>query len=253
MIAYPHLWPVDFHVHTSFSKDCPLAPLRVIELARKAGLRGIAVTDHDTEEGGLAARELNPYDDFLVIPGAEIKTDKGDLIGLYLKHAIRSRRFESVLEEIAGQGGISYVPHPLRTFKSGFEQVHRDYPGVDAWEVLNGRYGKRDIETSTRLFQSMGIHNSLSGSDAHVPWDHGTVYTLLQEKPDSPAVLRRLLAAGTVGVRNERNEMGLAAGILLATLTRYGKERRYGKAARQLLAVPARILRYAVRGSRRAL
>lgn len=253
MIAYPHLWPVDFHVHTSFSKDCPLSPRRVIELARKAGLRGIAVTDHDTEEGGLATREINPYPDFLVIAGAEIKTDKGDLIGLYLKHPVRARRFEAVLEEIAAQGGVSYVPHPLRTFKGAFEQTWRDHPSVEAWEVLNGRYNRRDTEASTRLFHTLDIRNSLAGSDAHVPWDHGTVFTLLPGRPDSPGDLRRMIAAGAVAVHRDRHEVGLAAGILLATLTRYAKERRYGKAARQLFAVPARLLRYAARSARRSV
>jgi hypothetical protein len=252
MIAYPLIWPVDFHVHTYFSKDCPVPPLRVIQLAYRAGLRGIAVTDHDTEEGGLAAQELNPYNDFLVIPGAEIKTDRGDLIGLYIKHPIRSRRFETVLEEIADQGGVSYVPHPLRTFKAAFPEIHREFSNIDAWEVLNGRYDAADAADATRIFADLAIRNSLSGSDAHLPWDFGTVFTLLSARPDSPAALRQALALGTVGVRIPRNEFGLAAGILCGRVTRLIKERQYGKAAASVVEVPLRVLRHAgrrIRGS----
>src|SRR5437588_13111965 len=36
---------IDFHVHTSFSYDCLMAPNLVIEIARLRGLGGIAVTD----------------------------------------------------------------------------------------------------------------------------------------------------------------------------------------------------------------
>src|SRR5262249_29889549 len=96
IVYHPRLWSIDFHVHTSFSHDCATSPATVIELARRRGLDGIAVTDHETEEGGLATVEANRHQDFLVIPGAEIKTDLGDLIGLFLTHAIKSRKFDLV-------------------------------------------------------------------------------------------------------------------------------------------------------------
>jgi|GEM_PF-673631 len=248
MNAYSGRFAVDFHCHTNFSKDCAMPVLRVLRRARRLGLHGIAITDHDTEEGGLAARELNPYPDLLVIPGAEIKTDRGDLIGLYLSHPIKSRRFETVLEEIAAQGGFTYLPHPLRTFgQSKTLDAFRQYPQMDAWEIQNGRYRTADAIQSRQLFEQAGVRNVLAGSDSHVPWDQGTVFTLLQGAPTSAAALRQLVASGAEGVRNHRTEVGLAAGIFAASMTSAIKRRRYGSAVRQVVEIPVRAARFAGR------
>lgn len=245
MITYPQSFAVDFHCHTNFSKDCAMPVMRVLRRARRVGLQGIAITDHDTEEGGLAARELNPYPDLLVIPGVEIKTDRGDLIGLYISHAIKSRRFEKVIEEISAQGGFTYLPHPLRTFGRGNTlAAFRQFPMLDAWEVLNGRYRNADATQSRKLFEEAEVRNTLAGSDAHVPWDLGTVFTLLGAPPASAARLRELVAGGAVGVRKNRNEFGLAAGIFAATMTDALKQRHYRRALWQIAELPARGARY---------
>ena len=65
-------YAVDFHVHTSYSFDSVTPPKVVIEMARRRGLDGIAVTDHDTIDGAVATVEANRHSDFLVIPGIEV-------------------------------------------------------------------------------------------------------------------------------------------------------------------------------------
>ena len=245
MITCPQSFAIDFHCHTNFSKDCVMPVMRVLRRARRIGLAGIAITDHDTEEGGLAARELNPYPDLLVIPGVEIKTDRGDLIGLYISRPIRSRRFEEVIEQIAAQNGFTYLPHPLRTFgRDKTLEVFRQFPLMDAWEVLNGRYRDAEAAQAPKLFEQAGVRNILAGSDAHVPWDLGTVFTLLAGPPTSAAALRELVAAGAVGIRKNRNAVGLAAGIFAGSLTAALKTRHYRKALRQVAELPARGARY---------
>ena len=41
---------IDLHVHSNAS-DGTLSPTQVVELARRQGLRAMALTDHDTLEG----------------------------------------------------------------------------------------------------------------------------------------------------------------------------------------------------------
>jgi len=72
----------DLHMHTVYSRDGAIKPADAIRIAKKRGLDGIAVTDHDTIRGGLEALKLRP-EDLDVIVGAEIKTDRGDVIGLF--------------------------------------------------------------------------------------------------------------------------------------------------------------------------
>lgn len=61
----------DLHVHTNNS-DGLFSPEKVIDLAVKQGLNGIAITDHDTITGIEAAIDYsNNYDNFRIISGIE--------------------------------------------------------------------------------------------------------------------------------------------------------------------------------------
>ncbi|QZY56813.1 PHP domain-containing protein [Crassaminicella profunda] len=65
---------VDMHVHTSAS-DGILSPTEIVDWAKKRGLKGVAITDHDTIDGiKEAIRASEQYDNFLVIPGIEFST-----------------------------------------------------------------------------------------------------------------------------------------------------------------------------------
>ena len=48
---------VDLHVHTSASFDSLAAPESQVKAAATRGLTHIAITDHDTIDGALAARD----------------------------------------------------------------------------------------------------------------------------------------------------------------------------------------------------
>ncbi|MBI3408663.1 MAG: PHP domain-containing protein [Planctomycetes bacterium] len=63
----------DLHLHTTYS-DGTYTPAQVAELARRSGLAAIAVTDHDTLDGILPAREA-ARNDLEVIDGVEITTE----------------------------------------------------------------------------------------------------------------------------------------------------------------------------------
>ena len=48
----------DFHVHSDHSKDSVSAVAAILERAREVGLDVVAITDHDSVDGGLEAREF---------------------------------------------------------------------------------------------------------------------------------------------------------------------------------------------------
>ncbi|HEX3031624.1 MAG TPA: PHP domain-containing protein [Bacillota bacterium] len=62
---------VDLHVHTTAS-DGTLTPAEVVALARKVGLKAIAITDHDTVTGVREGVEAGQTVGVEVIPGVEI-------------------------------------------------------------------------------------------------------------------------------------------------------------------------------------
>jgi predicted metal-dependent phosphoesterase TrpH len=67
---------VDLHVHTRTSSCGYTTHARVLELARAAGRKVVAVTDHDSAAGAVAVRDLaaRSGDDVLVLVGMELST-----------------------------------------------------------------------------------------------------------------------------------------------------------------------------------
>lgn len=69
----------DLHVHTTAS-DGTLTPCEVIDEAISAGLKGLAITDHDTVAGLTPAQQYVEQNDLplVFIPGIELNTEAGD-------------------------------------------------------------------------------------------------------------------------------------------------------------------------------
>jgi predicted metal-dependent phosphoesterase TrpH len=65
----------DFHTHSTYS-DGKLTPGQLADMARRHGVRFMALTDHDTT-AGLAdmAQALSRYPEISLVPGVELSTD----------------------------------------------------------------------------------------------------------------------------------------------------------------------------------
>lgn len=92
---------VDFHSHTVHS-DGTLTPADLVALAKKRGLKALALTDHDTTSGldeALAAGESGGVE---IIPGIEISVvyEPGTMhiLGYFIDH--RSTRLQELLKGI---------------------------------------------------------------------------------------------------------------------------------------------------------
>ena len=108
----------DLHMHSEHSWDCTTPIDELLDAALAAGLGALAVTDHNTIAGGLEARAraVERGLPLHVIVGSEIKTAAdGEVIGLFLHEEVpRGLTFAETLERIHAQGGVVYVPHPVR-------------------------------------------------------------------------------------------------------------------------------------------
>ena len=100
----------DLHVHSKYSIDGCIEPETIVKTAHKRGLSGVAVTDHNTIQGGLESKKYET-DDLKVIVGSEIETNRGEVIGLFLCDEITSNIFAYVVQEIKDQNGLVIIPH----------------------------------------------------------------------------------------------------------------------------------------------
>ena len=104
----------DLHLHTIYSFDGTASPAAVLNRARKVGLDVVAITDHDEVRGALKAMEIAPRYGVEVIPGSEITTAEGDLLGLFIREKVNAglSLVETVLR-VREQGGVCIAPHPM--------------------------------------------------------------------------------------------------------------------------------------------
>ena len=175
----------DIHIHTTYS-DGLSSPQQVLDVAQQQGLDLIAITDHDSVSGALAARELHArgHYDFDLVVGTEVTTARGvHVLALFVEERIPAlRSLEHTCEEILRQGGIIIAPHPLSplTPSMGRRQIERLLTlGVPlaAVETLNpspaGRITRAKL---ARLNAGWGLAE-VGGSDAHFLCRIGTAYT----------------------------------------------------------------------------
>jgi len=170
----------DLHIHTNHSSCSRIKPKKLLRIAKKRGLNGIAITNHNTIKGGQEVKKANKDKNFEVIIGAEIKTDKGEILGLYLKKEIKSRKAEEVIDEIHKQGGIAIAAHPftwgLLRKQCTFDK--KELKKIDGFETFNSRNMFRwENELAVQFAQKNKLAQT-GGSDAHYYYEIGRAFTL---------------------------------------------------------------------------
>jgi predicted metal-dependent phosphoesterase TrpH len=217
---------LDLHNHTSFSADGSMSPASLLAAAKTKGIACIAVTDHNTVEGALQAVELADADLTLprVIPGIELLTTDGEIIGLYVWENIPTHLpLLEAIERIRGQGGLVYLPHPFDRLRRGTvskrERV-RAAELADIIEVVNGRAlcrraGNKSLALAEQLGKARG-----AGSDAHHKAEVGFAAVLIESYP-SRDTLVSLVERGRVVHDLSLREYALNWGVQgLAPVTR---------------------------------
>jgi predicted metal-dependent phosphoesterase TrpH len=157
----------DLHTHTKYSSDGVLEPENIVKTAKKRGLSGIAITDHNTLRGYLNAKKYETQD-FKVICGSEISTERGEVIGLFLSSEIKSRTFQEVVEDIKEQDGIVVLPHPFDDVRrTGIYPEKGDIKLIDCVEAFNSRCLRQKYNDKATQFAGENGLSVAAGSDAH--------------------------------------------------------------------------------------
>ena len=197
------LWRVEFHCHTCYSPDCLVTPAALVRRARDLGLDRVVITDHNTIQGALAARDLAPD---LVVVGEEILTTAGEFIAFFVEEEVpRGLPPEEALARLRDQGAVIAISHPLDVLRGsamGRENTLRFIDQIDALEVFNAR-NHRDWmnEEAARLAEAHNL-GRFGGSDAHSLWELGRAVTLLPPFHDANSLRIALRSATVVGTRS---------------------------------------------------
>lgn len=180
---------IDLHVHTHYSRDSLITPEELVIYAKKAGLDGVAVTDHDRLDGALKiARET----DFFIVPGMEISSSNGHVVALNVQEVIpKGLDAGETVDRIHRAGGIAVACHPVTFFKGSLRKhVSSKF---DAVEVINASSFpfNYSVKNAQKIASRLGIPR-VAGSDAHYPPEIGYAYTLVDASSNVDDVVRSI-------------------------------------------------------------
>lgn len=213
---------LDLHLHTTHS-DGSCTPTEVIDLAQKAGVTALAITDHDITTGVLEATVAGQKHGIDVIPGIEISSLLGNselhILGYFLDcqdaqlnerlvllRESRHRRNPKIIERLQA-AGIDITYEEVRAL-AGTDSVGRPHiarvlmekrvvasakEAFDQW-LADGRpaYVPRELPTPSEAMQWIRAAKGLPVL-AHPTWVKTTEGTLTD-------LVRRLKAEGLDGV-----------------------------------------------------
>lgn len=164
---------IDAHTHTSSGSRCGYqTPRELISRAKQAGLDGVCFTDHDWVWPRSDIEALGREHDFLVIGGAEVSTDHGDILVYGVHRPLRDVfRIEALRRLVDEEGGLMLVAHPFRGMLCTGLTIEQAcawdvFKFVDGTEVINGRSFSREVAFSCAVARRLGLFG-LGGSDAH--------------------------------------------------------------------------------------
>jgi predicted metal-dependent phosphoesterase TrpH len=210
---------VDLHSHTSWSPDSLSRPEDVVRVAAERGLSHLAITDHGRIEGALAARDAAP-EGLTVIVGQEVRTQEGDLIGLFLERPIAAGLSTSdAVDAIHAQGGLVGLPHPFDRFRGSIlarrkadpqdsdphdadpldaDPLDRFAPLVDYVETFNARVPMPGANDRAAEWAARHGLPGVAVSDAHTLIEVGVAYLILEGPIADAEGLRAALPGGTI-------------------------------------------------------
>jgi predicted metal-dependent phosphoesterase TrpH len=168
----------DFHIHSKYSHDSLMSPESIVKRAKKVGLTCIAITDHGTIVGGVEGKKVAGRYGIVVIIGAEIKTDCGDIIGLNLNEEIQVTCWREVIRAIRSQGGIVVLPHPYHNHTC-IEEIAQCVDFIECW---NSRCTQEENKKAELLAET-SEKKMIYGSDAHSVLEIGLVKVQVQLNP----------------------------------------------------------------------
>jgi|TARA_B110000263_G_scaffold246542_1_gene257732 predicted metal-dependent phosphoesterase TrpH len=202
---------IDIHTHTyPVSDDSLLDPEELVSQAKKVGLDGVCITDHDGFWDPKDIKKLSLKTDFLVIPGCEVTTEDGHLLVYGLKEYIFGmHKSDFVKDLVEEQGGAIVIAHPYRrvyrepTSENNFSYDQMIEKGLrnnalklsDAVEINNGRGTKKENQFSADLAKKLNMPGT-GASDAHKISDIGTYATRFYDQINDELDLIEALKKG---------------------------------------------------------
>lgn len=174
---------VDLHLHDNkYSTDSHISIEEIVKEAKRKGLDGIALTNHENPDVVKEIDQLVEKYDFVIFPGVEYLTKDGDIVAFGIdKLPDEQMSAQEFIECVDRFGGTCTAAHPYRTNNRGLEDKLYTVKGLTAIEGYNGSTSDYHNGLAVKAGKELGIQ-VIGSSDAHVVEKVGVYATLLPYK-----------------------------------------------------------------------
>lgn len=190
----------DLHLHTTrHSPDSSMHPSAMLRQARKIGLDGVVITEHDwlwTDEELEEIRAEAP--ELAVFAGIEVSSREGHFLvyGVTDPFALpKGIGVAELCQEVHRQGGAVVAAHPFRWGQPFEEILREEQPELDGLELMTSNMDRDCRQKAAELLREPWLPHPLAGmgsSDAHSEAILGVCYT---EFPDNIREVQDLVRA----------------------------------------------------------
>jgi len=194
---------IDLHVHSRNSGDNDADPEEAVNRAIALGLDGIAFTEHYSFEASEPVLRLREKyrGAIMLFRGVEFSAAEGHCLVFGVdtdKLDIRFAPIRDVVRIVTMAGGVVIPTHPYRAGNSMGELIFT-VPGINAVEGYNGA---NMHAMNVKAVEAAGRMNLpyTGGSDAHLPIEVGSCYTLFDEAVTCENFLPLLKAGRFTGI-----------------------------------------------------
>jgi len=205
---------VDLHIHTRPKSPCSaIDPSALLQEARRAGLDGICLTEHQNPWSPGEVEELMKAGGIRVFQGNEITTNQGDILVFGYDREVKGVvPIQDLRKEVEPVGGLMIAAHPFRGFLLfGISQLQLDleqackrsvFQHVDGLEIHNCKVTDPENDMARRVAERLGLLG-VAGSDAHRLDEVGKCVTIFEREVRAEQELIEEIRAGrfTVEVR----------------------------------------------------
>ena len=187
---------IEMHCHTKYSHDGFITESNLIKYCRKKNIDCVCITDHNTFQGVLKLAEQTHI---RIIPGEEIKTQSGEITGLFLKEEIPAGlTLEQTVQRIKEQEGLVYLPHPFDKFRDSavkIKDIEKIRDKIDIIEIFNSRTFNTTYNAMALEFAKRNNIVVAVGSDAHHQFELANSYMQIDDFDDMESFLGSLKKA----------------------------------------------------------
>jgi predicted metal-dependent phosphoesterase TrpH len=202
------------HLHTKYSKCSNCEPEKILEVTKKQGFAGIAITDHNTIRGALETKRLNNDENFEIIIGEEVSTDIGHVLVYNVEKEIRPGKVEDVIEEARNQEAICVLAHPYNLISSKLGELlklqdfrktlsEKDVDKIKLFDAIEGFNARCLFERENVLSHKLAeIYKKpmIAGSDAHFANEIGNAWVEF----DDEYTLGQAILNGKIKLKGKR-------------------------------------------------